>query len=110
MLTYAYGLFFAHGGTTSSRIRRRRLQTTRWVLQAFDPLLLNAGSRCPRNDSGRDVLDGSLDVVKTGNPKSEADDPDGDGVRNEIPTSLVDFMEFHISLTTSNRVSTGKPR
>jgi len=41
------------------------------------------------------VLDGSTDTVKappTDNPNA---DPDRDGIRNEIPTSLVDHMEFY---------------
>ena len=88
--------FFAHGGTTSIREFVVGAFNDEMGLQAFDPLLLNAAAGARVTTPAGIVLDGSLDVVKTGNPKSEADDPDGDGVRNEIPTSLVDFMEFYL--------------
>jgi CxxC motif-containing protein (DUF1111 family) len=42
------------------------------------------------------VLDGAKDKLEgppTGDPTA---DPDGDGVANEIPTSIVDFMEFYL--------------
>jgi hypothetical protein len=42
------------------------------------------------------VLDGSLDTIKAPPVASVSDDGDGDGVVNEIPTSIVDFMEFYL--------------
>jgi CxxC motif-containing protein (DUF1111 family) len=42
------------------------------------------------------VLNGATDVVKRGVPNSVNDDPDLDGKFNEIPTSLVDHMEFYL--------------
>jgi CxxC motif-containing protein (DUF1111 family) len=42
------------------------------------------------------VLDGSKDVVECPPTADPAADPDGDAVRNEVPTSLVDFMEFYL--------------
>ena len=42
------------------------------------------------------VLDGSQDKLESPRTKSDADDVDQDGVSNEIPTSLVDFMEFYL--------------
>jgi cytochrome c peroxidase len=42
------------------------------------------------------VLDGARDVVKSGIARSATDDPDNDGVRNEIPAALVDYLEFYL--------------
>jgi CxxC motif-containing protein (DUF1111 family) len=65
-------------------------------LQAFDPLLLQAAAGGRVTTPTGMVLDGSLDLVKTGIARSATDDPDGDGIRNEIPASLVDHMEFYL--------------
>ena len=63
-------------------------------LQAVDPELMAAhnGGRFV-TPSGM-VLDGSLDQVEGPPTDNPAADPDGDGVVNEIPTSLVDHFEF----------------
>jgi CxxC motif-containing protein (DUF1111 family) len=42
------------------------------------------------------VLDGALDRIEAPPAANEADDPDGDGVRDELPTALVDHMEFYL--------------
>src|SRR6266700_4034128 len=65
-------------------------------LQAVDPDLTAAhnGSRIV-TPSGM-VLDGSLDQVEAPPTDNPAADPDGDGVANEIPASLVDHMEFYL--------------
>jgi CxxC motif-containing protein (DUF1111 family) len=42
------------------------------------------------------VLDGALDVLEAPRARDASDDPDTDGVTNEVPTSLVDFMEFYL--------------
>ena len=42
------------------------------------------------------TLDGSLDTIEAPPATSENDDPDLDGVANEIPTSLVDHLEFYL--------------
>ena len=42
------------------------------------------------------VLDGARDTIEAPRAKDAADDPDDDGVSNEIPTSVVDFMEFYL--------------
>jgi Di-haem oxidoreductase, putative peroxidase len=41
------------------------------------------------------VLDGSIDSIEAPPTEDPNADPDQDGVRNEIPTSLVDHMEFY---------------
>jgi CxxC motif-containing protein (DUF1111 family) len=42
------------------------------------------------------VLDGAQDQIEAPPTDNALDDPDHDGVVNEIPTSLVDFMEFYL--------------
>jgi CxxC motif-containing protein (DUF1111 family) len=42
------------------------------------------------------VLDGATDRIDAPPAASALEDPDGDGVANEIPTSIVDFMEFYL--------------
>jgi hypothetical protein len=42
------------------------------------------------------ILDGSKDQVESPPTDNDLSDPDHDGVVNEIPTSLVDFMEFYL--------------
>ena len=42
------------------------------------------------------VLDGSVDSIEAPPAARESDDPDLDGVANEIPTSLVDHLEFYL--------------
>lgn len=88
--------FFAHGGTTSIREFVVGAFNDEMGLQAVDPLTArgSAGERVV-TPTGM-VLDGSLDVVKRSVPTFPADDPDNDGIHNEIPTSLVDYMEFYL--------------
>jgi hypothetical protein len=88
--------FFAHGGTTSIREFVIGAFNDEMGLQAVDPLLLQAAAGARITTPTGMVLNGSRDVVKAGIAKTETDDPDGDGVRNEIPTSLVDHMEFYL--------------
>ena len=88
--------FFHHGGTTSMREFVIGAFNDEMGLQSVDPDLVNAhnGGRFV-TPSGM-VLDGAKDTVKappTGDPNA---DPDQDGVRNEIPASLVDHMEFYL--------------
>lgn len=88
--------FFAHGGTISIREFVVGAFNVELGLQAFDPDLLNA-SRGGRvvTPSGM-VLDGTLDRIEAPPATSVRDDPDRDGVRNEMPVSLIDFMEFYL--------------
>src|SRR5262245_55624282 len=88
--------FFAQGGTDSIREFVIGAVNDEMGLQAVDPILAkaNAGGRAV-SLSGM-VFDGSKDKIQTPLSKTESDDPDGDGVRNELPTSLVDYMEFYL--------------
>jgi hypothetical protein len=88
--------FFAHGGTFSIREFAVGAFKDEMGLEAVDPDLLAAhGGARVVTPSGL-VLDGSLDVIKAPPVTSASEDGDGDGVVNEIPTSIVDFMEFYL--------------
>ena len=88
--------FFAQGATTSIREFVVGAFNDEMGLQAIDTLTIqaNAGARVV-TPTGM-VLNGATDVVKRGVPGSAQEDPDQDGVVNELPQSLVDFMEFYL--------------
>ncbi len=88
--------FFAHGGTMSIREFVVGAFNDEMGLQAVDPLLLQAAGGARVVTPTGMVLDGSLDAVKSGLAASAAEDPDGDGVTNEIPAALVDHLEFYL--------------
>ena len=88
--------FFAHGGKISIREFIVGALNDEMGLQAVDPELAaaKAGGRFV-TPSGM-IFDGSKDQLEpppTGDPHA---DPDGDGVKNEIPCSLVDYLEFYL--------------
>ncbi len=88
--------FFHHGGTISIREFTIGAFQAEMGLQAHDPDLAVAlaGGRAV-TPSGM-VLDGSLDKFEKPPAASAADDPDRDGVRNEIDPALTDHMEFYL--------------
>lgn len=88
--------FFAHGGTTSIREFVVGAFNDEMGLQAVDTLLLQAAAGARVVTPTGMILDGSRDLVKHGLARTPQDDLDGDGVRNEIPASLVDHMEFYL--------------
>jgi hypothetical protein len=88
--------FFAHGETISIREFVVGAFNDEMGLQAVDPLLYQAAAGARVTTPTGMVLDGKLDPVKTGTARTAQDDPDNDGVRNEIPTSMVDHMEFYL--------------
>lgn len=88
--------FFAQGGTTSIREFVVGAFNDEMGLQAVDPLLLAAAAGQRQTTPTGMVLDGSTDFVQTPLSRSALDDLDLDGVRNEIPTALVDHMEFYL--------------
>jgi len=88
--------FFQHGGTISIREFVVGALQNEMGLQSVDPELMAAhnGGRFV-TPSGM-VLDGSIDQVESPPTNNPAADPDGDGVVNEIPTSLIDHFEFYL--------------
>jgi cytochrome c2 len=90
--------FFAQGQTISIREFLVGAFNAEMGLQSDDPDLKAASINRQRvvTPSGL-VLDGTVDSIEappvTG---SNGLDPDGDGVINEIPVSIVDFMEFYL--------------
>jgi hypothetical protein len=88
--------FFAQGGSFSIREFVVGALKDEMGLEAVDPDLLTAhnGGRVV-TPSGL-VLDGQLDTIKGPPVSSATEDGDGDGVVNEIPTSIVDLVEFYL--------------
>jgi mono/diheme cytochrome c family protein len=88
--------FFAHGGRFSIREFVVGALNDEMGLQAVDPDLARAqaGGRVV-TPSGM-LLDGALDRVEAPPPLGPGDDPDHDGIANEIPQSLVDYLEFYL--------------
>jgi hypothetical protein len=89
--------FFSHGGTISIREFAVGALQAEMGLQAVDPDLYAASQLHQRitTPAGM-VLDGTQDQIEAP-PTADPDaDPDADGVSNEIPTSLVDHMEFYL--------------
>jgi hypothetical protein len=87
---------FAHGGTISIREFVVGAWNAEMGMQAVDPELAVAAAGGRITTPSGMVLDGALDTLEAPRAKDAVDDPDADGVSNEIPTSLVDFMEFYL--------------
>jgi mono/diheme cytochrome c family protein len=88
--------FSAHGGTISIREFVVGAWNGEMGLQAVDPELGAAHDGGKFITPSGMVLDGSKDMIEAPPATTEFQDPDGDGVANEIPTSIVDFMEFYL--------------
>ena len=88
--------FFAHGGTISIREFVVGAWNAEMGLQAVDPELGAAHNGGSFTTPAGMVLDGSKDQIESPPASKVFEDPDGDGVTNEIPTSIVDFMEFYL--------------
>ncbi|MCI0392092.1 MAG: thiol oxidoreductase-like protein, partial [Acidobacteria bacterium] len=88
--------FFAHGGTISIREFTVGAFNDEMGLQAVDSDLARAAAGERVVTPTGMVLDGSADPIKPPPAADAMADPDGDGVANEIPASLVDFMEFYL--------------
>lgn len=88
--------FFHHGGTISIREFIVGAWNAEMGLQSVDPELgaANLGGKIT-TPSGM-VLDGAVDQIEAPPATGPLEDPDHDGVPNEIPTSIVDFMEFYL--------------
>ncbi len=88
--------FFAQGGSFSIREFAVGAFKDEMGLEAVDPDLLAAHNGGHVVTPSGLVLDGHLDTIKLPPVSSATEDGDGDGVANEIPTSIVDFMEFYL--------------
>jgi mono/diheme cytochrome c family protein len=88
--------FFAHGGKISMREFIVGALNDEMGLQAVDPELAAAKAGGRFVTQAGMVLDGAIDKLE-GPPATRADeDPDFDGVANEIPRSLIDYLEFYL--------------
>ncbi|HWH70876.1 MAG TPA: di-heme oxidoredictase family protein, partial [Candidatus Sulfotelmatobacter sp.] len=88
--------FFAQGGDISIREFLVGALAGEMGLQAVDPDLATAVAAGRVVTPAGLVLDGSLDVVLGPPTTDPTADPDHDGVANEIPTSIVDYLEFYL--------------
>jgi len=88
--------FFAHGGTISIREFVVGALQNEMGLQAVDPGLTLAHHGGKFITPAGMVLNGSLDQIDGPPAEDPLADPDEDGVKNEIPTSLVDYLEFYL--------------
>jgi hypothetical protein len=88
--------FFAHGGKISIREFLVGAFNDEMGLQSVDPDMMQAHNGARITTPSGMVLDGSQDRIEAPPTDDPFADPDHDGVANEIPTSLVDFMEFYL--------------
>jgi hypothetical protein len=88
--------FFAQGKTISIREFVVGALAAEMGLQAVDPLLAAAARGDSITTPSGLLLDGSLDAVEAPPVAESGADPDGDGVRDEIPSALVDHLEFYL--------------
>jgi hypothetical protein len=88
--------FFAQGKTISIREFTVGALKVEMGLQAVDPALRRAHNGGKFTTPSGMVLDGSKDNIEDPPTDDPAADPDDDGVANEIPASLVDFLEFYL--------------
>jgi hypothetical protein len=88
--------FFAHGGKFSIREFVIGALNDEMGLQAVDPELAAAKAGGRMVTLSGMVLDGTLDRLEGAPASGIDDDPDKDGIANEIPRSLVDYLEFYL--------------
>ncbi len=88
--------FFHHGGTMSMREFIVGAYNDEMGLQAVDPELQQAHDGARIETPSGMILDGSTDQISVPLVNSTSHDEDGDGLANEIPTSVVDHMEFYL--------------
>jgi Di-haem oxidoreductase, putative peroxidase len=88
--------FFAHGGKISIREFIVGAFNDEMGLQSVDPDLMQAHDGAHIVTLSDMVLDGATDRIEPPPTDIDTNDPDHDGVTNEIPASLVDFMEFYL--------------
>lgn len=88
--------FFAHGGKISIREFAVGAFNDEMGLQSVDPEMMQAHNGARMVTPSGMVLDGAQDRIEAPPTDSDIADPDHDGIVNEVPTSVVDFMEFYL--------------
>jgi hypothetical protein len=88
--------FFAEGSMFSIRQFVVGAFANEMGLQSADPDLLYASRGREVLTPAGMILDGRLDRIDAPPLSSTREDGDGDGVVNELPASLIDFMEFYL--------------
>jgi hypothetical protein len=88
--------FFAHGGTISMREFVVGALNAEMGIQAVEPELWAAAHGGQMTTPAGMVLDGARDTIESPTTNDPAADPDGDGVANEVPTAVVDYLEFYL--------------
>jgi hypothetical protein len=88
--------FFLQGGTISMREFLVGAFQAEMGLQPVDPDLAAAQAGARVVTPAGMVLDGRIDDIEVAFAQDATTDEDNDGVLNEIPTSIVDFMEFYL--------------
>ena len=88
--------FGANGQTISIREFVVGALNNELGLQAVEPDLMRASKGAKIQTPAGMILDGSLDTVESPITMDPSADPDGDGVVNEIPEAIVDYLEFYL--------------
>jgi len=101
--------FFAEGSAYSIREFVVGAFNNEMGLESADPELLTASQGGVTTTPSGLVLDGTLDRIGPPPAAHSQDDPDHDGVRDEVPTSVTDFMEFYLLNYFRPGVSTREP-
>ncbi|MFO0981306.1 MAG: di-heme oxidoredictase family protein [Planctomycetota bacterium] len=88
--------FFSHGGTISIREFVVGALRGEMGLEAVDQDLATAAAGGRVLTPSGMILDGSLDAIEAPPTSDPSADPDHDGIANEVPAALVDYLEFYL--------------
>ncbi len=88
--------FFAEGNTISIREFLVGAFRNEMGLMGADPDLLTASAGGRVVTPAGMVLDGCLDKIEAPPLSDNGADPDGDGINNELPTSIIDHEEYYL--------------
>lgn len=88
--------FFAHGGTISIREFVVGALNNEIGMQAVEPDLMRASKGARIETPSGLILDGALDKIEAPVTDDPSADPDGDGMVNEVPESIIDYFEFYL--------------
>src|SRR5262245_27013324 len=88
--------FLAQGGTISILEFLVGAFNNEMGIDAVDPQLNAAANGGTFTTPAGMVLNGAIDKIERAPASFPGQDADGDGVLNELPTALVDYMEFYL--------------